>query len=207
MQGIVVVGLIVEGLSNINVKCVKYRSRSLGQGTCQASAMRWSTMPGLVVVGLIFEEILNINIKCVKVTGVHNIGQGHQVRYLPSQYIEKKYYIRFGGWRPYSWGHMEGWRKRCKSQWSVKYRSRSPSQGTCRVLTLRRSTMQDLMVVGHIVEEILNVDVKCIKGTGAQNIGQGHRVKIPAKSVHIGEALCKVWWLEVLHLRRSGMLT
>ena len=57
--------------------------------------------------------------------------------------------------------------------------------------------MQGLMVVVLIVEEILNVDVKCIKGTGARNIGQGHRVKIPAKSVHIGEALCKVWWLEV----------
>ena len=41
MQGMVVVGLIVEELlSNINVKCVKYRSRSPGQGTCQASAMR-----------------------------------------------------------------------------------------------------------------------------------------------------------------------
>ena len=40
MQGIVVVGLIVEELSNINVKCVKYRSRSPGQCTCQASAMR-----------------------------------------------------------------------------------------------------------------------------------------------------------------------
>ena len=37
MQGMVVVGLIVEELS-INVKFVKYRSRSLG--TCQASAMR-----------------------------------------------------------------------------------------------------------------------------------------------------------------------
>ena len=66
--------------------------------------------------------------------------------------------------------------------------------------------MQGLMVVGLIVEEILNVDVKCVKGTGAQNIGQGHWVKIPAKSVHIGEALCKVWWLEILHLRRSGTL-
>ena len=52
--------------------------------------------------------------------------------------------------------------------------------------------MQGLMVVGLIVEEILNVDVKCIKGTGAQNIGQGHRVKIPAESVHLGEALFKV---------------
>ena len=41
--------------------------------------------------------------------------------------------------------------------------------------------MQGLMVVGLIVEEILNVDVKCVKGTGAQRIGQGHRVKIPAK--------------------------
>ena len=35
MQGMVVVGLIVEELSNINVKCVKYRSRSLGQGTAK----------------------------------------------------------------------------------------------------------------------------------------------------------------------------
>ena len=34
--------------------------------------------------------------------------------------------------------------------------------------------MQGLMVVGLIVE-ILNVDIKCVKGTGAQNIGQGHR--------------------------------
>ena len=66
--------------------------------------------------------------------------------------------------------------------------------------------MQGLMVIGLIVEEILNVDVKCVKGTGVQNIGQGHRVKIPAKSVYLGEVLCKVWWLEVLHLRRSGML-
>ena len=102
---------------------------------------------------------------------------------------------------------MEGRRKRCKSQWSTKYRSRSPSEGTCRVRTLRRSTMQGLMVVGPTVEEILNVDIKCVKGTGAQNIGQGNRVKIPAESVHLGEALCKVWWLEVLHLWRSGTLT
>ena len=67
--------------------------------------------------------------------------------------------------------------------------------------------MQGLMVVGFMVEEILNVDVKCVIGTGAQNIGQGHWVKIPTESVHLGETLCKVWWLEVLHLRRSGTLT
>ena len=73
-----------------------------------------------------------------------------------------------------------------------KYRSRSPAQGICQVSTLR-STLQGLMVVGLIVEEISNVDAKYVKVTGAQNIGQGHRVKVPAKSVQIGEALCKVW--------------
>ena len=74
-----------------------------------------------------------------------------------------------------------------------KYRSRSPGQGICQVSTLRRSTLQGLMVVGLIVEEISNVDEKYVKVTGAQNIGQGHRVKVPAKSVHLGEAQCKVW--------------
>ena len=53
--------------------------------------------------------------------------------------------------------------------------------------------MQGLVVVSLIVEGILNVDVKCIKGTGAQNIGQGHWLKILAESVYLGEALCKVW--------------
>ena len=66
-----------------------------------------------------------------------------------------------------------------------KYRSRSPGQGICQVSTLRRSTLQGLMVVGLIVEEISNVDTKYVKVTEAQNIGQGHRVKVPAKSVHL----------------------
>ena len=74
-----------------------------------------------------------------------------------------------------------------------KYRSRSPGQGICQVSTLRRSTLQGLMVVGLIVEEISNVNTKYVKITGAQNIGQGHRVKVTGKSVHLGEALCKVW--------------
>ena len=74
-----------------------------------------------------------------------------------------------------------------------KYRSRSPGQGICQVSTLRRSTLQGLMVVGLIVEEISNVDAKYVRVTGAKNIGQGHQVKVPAKSVHLGEALCKVW--------------
>ena len=89
MQDMVVVGLIVEELSNINVKCVKYRSRSPGQGTCQASAMEWNTMQGLVVVGLVFEEISNINVKSVKVIGVQNIGQGHQVK-VPAESVHQE---------------------------------------------------------------------------------------------------------------------
>ena len=40
--------------------------------------------------------------------------------------------------------------------------------------------MQGLVVVGLIVEEILNVNIKCVKRTEEQNIGQGHQVKIPA---------------------------
>ena len=74
-----------------------------------------------------------------------------------------------------------------------KYRSRSPGQSICRVSTLRRSTLQGLTDVGLIVEKISNVDAKCVKVTGAQNIGQGHQFKVPAESVHLGEALCKVW--------------
>ena len=58
---------------------------------------------------------------------------------------------------------------------------------------MRRSSLQGLMAVDLIVEEISNVDAKCVKVTEAQNIGQGHRVKVPAESVHLGEALCKVW--------------
>ena len=74
-----------------------------------------------------------------------------------------------------------------------KYTSRSTGQGSCRVSTLRSSTLQGLMVEGLIGEEILNFDAKCVKVTRAQNIGQGHQVKVPAESVHLGEALCKVW--------------
>ena len=96
---------------------------------------------------------------------------------------------------------MEGRRKRCKSQGARNIAQCHPVKVPA-VRTLRRSTLQGLMVVGLIVEEILNVDVKCVKGTGTQNIGQGQRVKIPAESIHLGEALCKVWWLEVIHLRR-----
>ena len=73
------------------------------------------------------------------------------------------------------------------------YRSGSPSQGICQDSTLRRSTLQGLMVVGLTVEDISNVDAKCVKVTGAQHIGQCHQFKVPAESVHLGEVLCKVW--------------
>ena len=44
--------------------------------------------------------------------------------------------------------------------------------------------MQGLVVVGLIVEAISNINVKCMKVTAALYIGQGHRVKNPAESVH-----------------------
>ena len=53
--------------------------------------------------------------------------------------------------------------------------------------------MQGLVVVGLIFEEIPNINIKCVKVTGVHNIGQGDQVKVPAESVHLGEALCKVW--------------
>ena len=54
-------------------------------------------------------------------------------------------------------------RKMCKSHWGIKYRSRSPGRGTCQVRSSRRSTMQDTVVVGLTVEELSNINVKCIK--------------------------------------------
>ena len=71
----------------------------------------------------------------------------------------------------------------CQSHWCAKYRSRSPGQGTCRVSTSRRSTIQGLVVEGLTVD-IWKGNVKGVKVNGARNIGQGHRVKVPAESVH-----------------------
>ena len=58
--------------------------------------------------------------------------------------------------------------------------------------------MQDLVVVGLIFEEISNINVKCVKFTGVQNIGQGHQVKALGESIHQEEALYKVWMLKAL---------
>ena len=67
---------------------------------------------------------------------------------------------------------MEPRHKMCKSHWSMKYRSRSPGQGTCQVSTSWRSTMQDMVVVGLIVEELSNINVKCVKYR-SRSLGQG----------------------------------
>ena len=52
--------------------------------------------------------------------------------------------------------------------------------------------MQDLVVVRLIVEKIWNVNVNCVKVTGAQNIAQDHWVNVPAKSEGHGDVSCKV---------------
>ena len=41
--------------------------------------------------------------------------------------------------------------------------------------------MQDMVVIGLIIEELLNINLKCVKYRS--NIGQGHRVKVPAMPV------------------------
>ena len=67
--------------------------------------------------------------------------------------------------------------------------------------------MQGLVVVGLIFEEIPNINIKCVKITGVDNIGQGHQVKVPVESVHPEEVLHKVWWLKALQLRTYGRVT
>ena len=68
MRGLMVVGLIVEEILNVDVKCVKrnwsakYRPRSPGQDTCQVSTSRRSTMQCLVAIGLTLEEIWNVDV-------------------------------------------------------------------------------------------------------------------------------------------------
>ena len=49
-----------------------------------------------------------------------------------------------------------------------------------------------VLLVWSTAEEIWNVDAKCVKVTGARNIGHGHRVKVPAKSGRQGDVSCKV---------------
>ena len=57
--------------------------------------------------------------------------------------------------------------------------------------------MQGLVVVG-LIFEISNINVKYVKVTGVQNIGQGHQVKILRESIHQEEALYNIWMLKAL---------
>ena len=52
--------------------------------------------------------------------------------------------------------------------------------------------MQDLVAVRLIVEKTWNVNVNYVKVNGAQNIGQGHWVNVPAKFIGQGDVSCKV---------------
>ena len=58
--------------------------------------------------------------------------------------------------------------------------------------TSRWSTMQGLVVVGLTVE-ISNVDKNVLSHWSAKY--RSMSVKVPAASVHLREALCKVWLL------------
>ena len=80
----------------------------------------------------------------------------------------------------------------CQSHWSMKYRSRSPDQDTGKVLTLRRSTMQGLVVVGLIVEEISNVDIK-----GVSHCSVIYRSRSP------GQRIC---WVSTLRSTMQGLV-
>ena len=145
----------------------KYWSGSPGQGTWRVSTARRSTLQGLDVEGLIVEDIWKGDVS-VKVNGVQNIGQGHLVSTSRRSTMQglvwlEVLHLRRSGTLTYI---------NSKSL-QPKYRSRSPGQGICQVSTLRRSTLQGLMAVGVglTVEEISNVDAKCVKVNGAQNIG------------------------------------
>lgn len=59
----------------------------------------------------------------------------------------------------------------------------------------QRSIYQGFKVVAIIVHKIRRFNVKSDKVTGVWNIGQGHRVKVRAKSRCRADASCKVWWL------------
>ena len=175
MQGLVVVGLIVEHRCKMSQShcSMTYRSRSPNQRTCRVTTLRRSIMQGLVVVGLIVEEIWNLDIKMYKSHWSRKFRSRSSVK-VPAVHTLRR-------------STMQGlvvlvesrWKK-CQSHCSTKYRSRSPGQGTCQVTKSRRSTTQGLVVVGLIVEKIWNVDVNCVEVTRALNIGQGHQVKVPA---------------------------
>ena len=189
---VVVVGLIVEELWNVNVKCVKVNAaRNIGQGhrinISAISTSRRSTMQGLVVVGL-----KDIVCRC-------KMWQSHwSTRYRsrsPNQSTCKVRTLRRSTMHSLV---VVGLIVEAISNVNIKCTKVTAAlyigqgQKSCWVSTLRRSTTQGLVVVGLIFEELSNVKVNCVKVTAAWNTGQGHQVKVSAKSVYQEQALCKV---------------
>ena len=74
MQGLIVVGFIVDEILSVGLKndkshwSMKYRSRSVGQCGCRVGTSRRSHMQGLMVVDFIVDEILRVGFKNDNVT-------------------------------------------------------------------------------------------------------------------------------------------
>ena len=67
--------------------------------------------------------------------------------------------------------------------------------------------MQGLVVVCLIVEKIWNVNVNCVKVSGAQNIGQGHWVNVPARRMEKPAPMSQSREVrEMFHARFDGCL-
>ena len=80
MQGLMVVGFIVDEILRVGLKMTKsleHEIRSVGQCGCRVGTSRRSHMQGLMVVGFIVDEILRVGFKIDTVTRAQNIGQGH----------------------------------------------------------------------------------------------------------------------------------
>ena len=66
--------------------------------------------------------------------------------------------------------------------------------------------MQGLIVVRLIVEKIWNVNVNCVKVTGARNLGQSHWVNIPATFRRLGRCVMQ-GMMVVVELKLIRILT
>lgn len=79
------------------------------------------------------------------------------------------------------------------SNWSMKYRSRSPGQDVQLVRLSMWSIMQRLVVLGLIGDEIGKVYVKYVNVNGEWNICQCHWIEVTGWGGQ-GDSSYKVWW-------------
>ena len=168
------------------------------------------------------EEISHIDTTCVKVTGAQNIGQGHQVKVpaesvhlveaLCKVYSTRRFVVYLSVchfvlvfFSPFSIGitllgeeraNLSAFRtfvRLCLLRFVVSSSSWGLGRdAVCDCGTPWTFLLPFLVVVCLIVEKIWNVNVNCVKVNGAQNIGQGHWVNVPAKSGGQGDVSCKV---------------